>query len=70
MKREEFETVANEWQKLNDEYDRHILAFLKNPKASQRFITELDTLKEMQHKLFILEDTCFKIAEGKINLED
>ncbi len=70
MKREEFEKIADEWQKYNTEYDKHILAFLKNPKVAQVFISELNTLRELQHKLFMLENTCFKIAEGKINLED
>lgn len=70
MKQEEFKKLAEEWQKLNEEYDAFILSFLSNPKSNNDIFTKLDPLRKMQQKLFDLEDQCFKIVEGKIKIED
>jgi pyridoxal/pyridoxine/pyridoxamine kinase len=70
MKKEEFKKLSEDWQKLNEEYDALILSFLSNPKSSNDIVANLNMLKEMQQKLFELENQCFKVAEGKIILED
>lgn len=70
MKKEEFKKLAEEWQKLNEEYDAYILSFLSNPDSSNDMVAKLDSLRGMQQTLFHLEEQCFKIAEGKIKLED
>jgi pyridoxal/pyridoxine/pyridoxamine kinase len=70
MKKEEFEKLVQDWQSLNEEYDAYILAFLANPQSSNELVAKMDLLKEMQRKLFDLENKCFEIAEGKIALED
>lgn len=70
MNQEEFKKLAEEWQKLNEEYDACILSFLSNPDFDNDMVAKLDSLREMQKKLFNLEDQCFRIAEGKIKLDD
>lgn len=70
MKKEEFDTLVQDWQSLNEEYDTYILAFLANPKSCNEFVVKVDLLKEMQQKLFDLENKCFELAEGKITFED
>ncbi len=67
MPREEFMRKGREWTELDTKYDNLFQDFLNNPTAKTP--EEIAEFKEMQKRLYTLEEELYSVAEGKIAID-
>lgn len=63
-----FEAIGKEWTQLDTEYDNLFQAFLNNPHIKST--EELSAFKAMQNRLYAIELELYKVAEGKMIIEE
>lgn len=61
MSKEKFQDLAKEWTSLDIEYDNFFQAFLDNPSSHNH--NQLEQFKNMQGRIYPLEDEIYNIAE-------
>ena len=62
----EFETKGKEWTSLDTEYDNLFQNFLDNPQIKTE--EEIVKFREMQKRLYSLEEELYLVAEGKVTI--
>ena len=64
----EFKKVGEEWTALDAEYDGEFQAFLDNPSA--HLPEKLAQFRDMQGRIYPLEDEIYKVAERFFSAEE
>jgi hypothetical protein len=67
MSKEEFTRKGREWTELDTKYDNLFQDFLNNPGIKTP--EEIAEFREMQKRLYALEEELYPVAEGKIVIE-
>lgn len=65
---QEFQKFATEWTQLDTDYDNLFQEFLDNPHIKTN--EELSRFKAMQTRLYAIELELYKVAEGKMIIQD
>lgn len=68
IKRKDFEELSTEWTALDTHYDNLFQEFLDNP--SVKTPQEIAEFSKMQKRLYTIEDELYKIADGRMVIED
>ncbi|MBT4828890.1 MAG: hypothetical protein HON82_09990 [Candidatus Marinimicrobia bacterium] len=68
ISKERFEELAKKWVSLDNEYDIFFQSFLDNPAA--HLPEKLSQFKDMQGRIYPLEDEIYKVAEKFFNAEE
>ncbi len=68
ISKERFEKLAKEWISLDTEYDNFFQSFLDNPSA--HLPEKLAQFRDMQGRIYPLEDEIYKVAERFFSAEE
>lgn len=63
-----FEKLGAEWTALDNKYDDLFQDFLDTPKIKTP--KEISEFKQMQQRLYAIEDELYEIAQGKVEIKD